>query len=100
MKRIVTRHPIIFALLAIMLFLFSNVSMAMEGRQQVTIIGEVNEESQIIARDGTLYEIGMTEKGNEVKALISAVIEATGTVVEDAGVKILYIESFKILEQI
>jgi len=100
MKRIVTRHPIIFALLAIMLFLFSNVSMAMERRQKVTIIGEVNEESQIIARGGTVYEIGMTEKGNEVKALISAVIEATGTVVEDAGVKILYIESFKILEQI
>lgn len=74
--------------------------MAMEGRQKVTIIGEVNEESQIIARDGTVYEIGIADKGNEVKELISAVIEATGTVVEDAGVKILYIESFKILEQI
>lgn len=32
--------------------------------------------------------------------MISAVIEAIGVVVEEPGVKVLYIESFKILEQI
>lgn len=57
MKRVLAKHTVIFTLLAIMLLLFANVAQASENRQKLTIIGEVNEESQIVARDGAVYEI-------------------------------------------
>jgi hypothetical protein len=74
--------------------------MAMKEQQKVTIIGEVNEESQIIGRDGTVYEIAITEAGNEVMSYIGAVVEVQGTLVVQHDVNIIYITSFKILESI
>ena len=101
MEKIASRLPIIFALLLIFLLLFSVAAAANEDHQKVTIIGEVNDESQIVARDGTVYEIAFTEIGNEVAGLIGAVVEVTGVIVEEAvGLIILHIESYRIVEQI
>jgi len=100
MQKITSRLPIIFALLLIFLLMFSAAAAASKDLQKVTIIGEVNDESQIVVRDGTVYEIAFTEKGNEVAGLIGAVVEVTGVVVEEGGLKILHIESYIIVEQI
>lgn len=101
MQKITSRLPIIFALLLIFLLMFSAAAAASKDLQKVTIIGEVNDESQIVVRDGTVYEIAFTEIGNEVMKLIGAVVEVTGFVVEEeGGLKILHIESYRIVEQI
>ena len=99
MKRIISRHPIIFSLLLILLVLPA-AAMAMEEQQKVTIIGEVNEDSQIVGRDGTVYEIAITEVGNEVMSYIGAVVEVQGSLIVENNVNIVYITSFKLLESI
>jgi hypothetical protein len=38
-----------------------------------TIVGEVNEQYQIVTKDGTIYEIADTELGEEVLKFIGAV---------------------------
>jgi len=101
MKKIASRLPIIFALLIIFLLLLSAAATASQNYQKVTIIGEVNDESQIVASDGTVYEIAYTGKGIAVAKLIAAVVEVIGFVEEEeGGIKILHVESYKIVEQI
>lgn len=99
MKRITSRHPIIFSLLLLSLML-PTAAMAMKEQQKVTVIGEVNDESQIVGRDGTVYEIAITEVGNEVMSYIGAVVEVQGTLRVENDVNIIYITSFKIIESI
>ena len=65
----------------------------------VTIVGEVNDEYQIVAKDGTIYEIADTELGNEVLKLVGSVVEVTGDVNEEDGVKVLDVKSFKAKEE-
>jgi hypothetical protein len=101
MKKIASRLPIIFALLLIFLLMLSATATAIQDNQKITIIGEVNDESQIVASDGTVYEIAFTEKGNEVARLIAAVVEVIGSVLEnERGIKLIFIESYRIVEQI
>jgi hypothetical protein len=101
MNKTASRLPFIFALLLVFLMMFSTAATANQGDQKVTIIGEVNDESQIVANDGTVYEIAFTEKGNEVARLIASVVEVIGSVLEnEMGTKLLFIESYRILEQI
>jgi hypothetical protein len=61
----------------------------------VTIVGEVNDQYQILFKDGTIYEIADTEKGDEVLQFIGSVVEVTGLVEEEDGVKVLDVKSFK-----
>jgi len=61
----------------------------------VTIVGEVNDQYQIVAKDSTIYEIADTEKGDEVLQFIGSVVEVTGQVEEKDGVKVLDVKSFK-----
>jgi len=65
----------------------------------VTIVGEVNDQYQIVAQDGIIYEIADTELGNEVLKLIGSVVEVTGDVKEEDGVKVLDVKSFKAREE-
>lgn len=101
MKKIASRLPFIFAFLLIFMLMLSAAAAVSQDYQKVTIIGEVNDESQIVAHDGTVYEIADTGKGIEVARLIAAVVEVTGFVEEEEGViKILHIEFYRIVEQI
>ena len=61
----------------------------------VTIVGEVNDEYQIVAKDGMIYEIADTELGNEILKHIGEVVEVTGDVEEEDGVKVLDVKSFE-----
>jgi hypothetical protein len=62
-------------------------------------VGEVNDQYQIVARDGTIYEIADTETGDQVLQFIGSVVEVTGQVQEDDGVKIIDVKSFKLKEE-
>jgi len=62
-------------------------------------VGEVNDQYQIVAQDGIIYEIADTELGNEVLKLTGAVVEVTGDVKEEDGVKVLDVKSFKAKEE-
>jgi hypothetical protein len=93
MKKIFFSFSIVFVVLfAFSVFLSSPV---IAEPTSVTIVGEVNDQYQIVAKDGTVYEIADTELGNEVLKHISEVVEVTGDVEEDDGIKVIDVKSFQ-----
>jgi hypothetical protein len=63
-----------------------------------TITGKVNDSYQIVADDGRIYEIGITEKGDEVVELIDKRVKVTGIIEESEGEKIINITSYEVIE--
>ena len=97
MRKYFSRFSIVFVvLLAFSVFLSSPV---IAEPSSVTIVGEVNDQYQIVAKGGTIYEIADTELGNELLKHIAEVVEVTGDVEEEDGVKILDVKSFEIKGQ-
>ena len=97
MKKLFSRFLIVFAvLLTLSVFLPGPV---IAEPTTVTIVGEVNDQYQIVTKDGTIYEIADTELGEEVLKFIGAVVEVTGDVIEEDGVKVLDVKSFKAKEE-
>ena len=97
MKKKFPRFTIVFGvLLALSVFLPSPV---IAEPTTVTIVGEVNDQYQIVTKDGTIYEIADTELGEEVLKFIGMVVEVTGDVKEEDGVKVLDVKSFKAKEE-
>ena len=97
MKKFSTRVSIVFVVvLAFSVFLSSPV---IAEPTSVTIVGEINDQYQIVAKDGTIYEIADTELGNELLTHIGEVAEVTGDVEEEDGVKVLEVKSFQTREE-
>ena len=94
MKKFISRFSIVFVVLLAFSVFFSSPVIA--EPTTVTIVGEVNDEYQIVAQGGTIYEIANTKLGNEVLKYIAAVVEVTGNVKEEDGVKVLYVKYFKV----
>jgi hypothetical protein len=64
---------------------------------EMTIIGQVNYFYQIMA-DGQVYEVANTSMGDDlVMNYIAEKVEVTGTVEEKEEVKIITVESFKVV---
>ena len=97
MKKIFFRLSIVFVVLFVFSVFLSNRAIA--EPVSVNIVGEINDEYQIVAKDGTIYEIADTELGNEVLKHIGEVVEVTGDVEEDDGVKVLDVKSFQTKEE-
>ena len=76
MKKFFIRFLIAFVVLLVFSVFISSPVIA--EYDTITIVGEVNDEQQILTRDGFYYEIGETEVSSEVLSLAGSVIEATG----------------------
>jgi len=97
MKKNFPRFSIVFVVLFAFSVFFSIPVIA--EATSITIVGEVNDQYQIVAKDGTVYEIADTELGNELLKHIGEVAEVTGDVEEEDGVKVLDVKSFEIKEE-
>ena len=63
----------------------------------MTIVGQVNYSYQIMA-DGQIYEVANTSMGDDlVMNYIAEKVEVTGTVEEKEEMKIITVESFKVV---
>jgi hypothetical protein len=72
-------------------------AMAAAG-EEVNITGTINGESQLVDESGTVYDIGDSEKGNEVMDLVGKKVSVKGTVMEAEGIKIIMITAFNVIE--
>lgn len=63
----------------------------------MTITGTVNENYQIVADDGQVYEVADTEKGDEVVDLVGKKVKVTGTVEESYGEKVITMTSYEVI---
>ena len=67
---------------------------------EVTIVGTVNGDYQIETDYGDVYEVGVSDEGDELVEHVGARVEVTGTVEEDEdGVKIIMVTSFIFIEE-
>lgn len=94
MKKFSYRISMAFVVLLAFSVFFSNLVAA--EPTTVTIVGEVNDQYQIVTKDGTIYEIADTEMGDELLKFVGSVVEVTGEVLEEAdGVKIIDVKHFE-----
>jgi len=65
--------------------------------ETVTIAGTVNEDYQIVADNGQIYQVADTEKGDEVIDLVGKKVKVTGTVEESDGEKVITVTSYEVI---
>ena len=66
---------------------------------EVTLIGEVNENYQLVA-NGQVYEIADTPKGNEMaENFISSKVKFTGTLEEKNEMKTITVTNFEVMAE-
>jgi len=66
---------------------------------EITITGTINDTYQIVAENGTVYEVADTDMGNDLLNHVGSTVEVIGEVVEEEGVKVINVKSYKILEK-
>jgi len=65
----------------------------------VTVVGTVNDENQIVDNDGTVYDVADNEKGEELMEHVGKKIQVMGTVMEGDDGKLITITSFTVVEE-
>ncbi len=86
-----------YLLVLVFFVLFS--AQAVVGTENMSIVGVVNSDAQILTDDGELYNIGATEKSGEVEMLEGKRVEVTGEVVEVDGENYIEIEEYIVVEK-
>lgn len=66
---------------------------------QVTIKGTVNEDAQIVADDGEIYEVADSELGREVVTLVGAKVLVMGTIEEREGKRVVTVTAYQVLDE-
>ena len=73
------------------------VGYAMAG--SMTVLGTIGDDNTITDESGTVYQIGETEKGDDVVEMSGKKVEVMGTVEEGSdGSKTIMIESYNVVE--
>ena len=67
--------------------------------ESIVIIGTINEYSQIVADNDQVYEIGDTEKGEELAQLVDRRVRVTGTVIEEEDTKVIMVTSYEVTKE-
>jgi len=65
----------------------------------VTIVGTVNDENQIVDDAGTAYDVADNEKGDELIEHVGKKIQVKGTVTEGDDGRLITITSYTVIEE-
>jgi hypothetical protein len=66
---------------------------------EVNLSGVVNDEAQLVADDGTVYEIDEGEQGDMLVELVGRAVNVTGTLKEEGGMQFISPSSFRVIDQ-
>jgi len=67
--------------------------------EETTITGTINDTYQIVSDNGTVYEVADTDMGDDLLNNVGKTVEVTGVVMEEEGIKVINVKSYKILEK-
>ena len=90
------RYLLIGLCAVFMIVWLSGLAISQDG---VVIIGTVNADLQVIADNDQVYEIGDTEKGEELRGLVDEKVKVTGTVEEYDGAKVITVTSYEVIKE-
>ena len=79
------------------LFIFLTVPFQV-GAAEVTVVGVVTDNYQVVTDEGTVYDVADTDTGNEMLNHVSRKVEVVGEISGDEEVKVLSVSSFVVLE--
>lgn len=66
--------------------------------EPVVIQGQVTEDNQLMDEAGIVFDSADTEAGNEMVENVGQKVEIEGTLMEDEGIKVISVESFRTIE--
>jgi hypothetical protein len=68
--------------------------------EEVTIVGEITEDHQIVTEDSKVYEVADTDMGDDLmnQVDVGKKVKITGTVKEEDGQKVIDVTSYEIIE--
>ncbi|MBN2122913.1 MAG: hypothetical protein JW821_01350 [Deltaproteobacteria bacterium] len=94
MKRSAKLFLIVFCVLAIPAMLLSLGSRDVYAADEMTVVGTVNADGDLVGDDGQTYYIGENEKGDELANQANKKFEVKGTVSEKEGAKTIMVTEF------
>jgi hypothetical protein len=65
----------------------------------VTIVGTLNEDNQIVDDAGAVYDVAENDMGEEVMEHVGKKLQVKGTVMEEEDAKMITITSYTVLEE-
>jgi hypothetical protein len=66
---------------------------------EITITGTINDTYQIVADNGTVYEVADTDMGNDMLDHVGKTVKVIGEVIEEDGVKVINVKSYNVMEK-
>ncbi len=93
---------IVVTIVSLMLILGFSTVMAVAAESQenepVTLSATVNDNFQIVASDGTVYEVDTNDEGNKLVEEVGKKVEVTGVIEIVDDIKSITVLSYKLLE--
>jgi hypothetical protein len=67
---------------------------------EVTIVGEITEEHQIVTEDSQIYDVADTDMGDDLmnQVDVGKKVKIKGTVKEEEGQKVIDVTSYEVIE--
>ena len=94
MKKNMKHIFLVTLIISLTVFLLGN---ALAG-SEVSILGVINIDGQLVDDSGIAYDIADSEEGSELMEMVGQKVTIKGTVMEAEGTKIITVLSFKLIE--
>ncbi|MDD5724008.1 MAG: hypothetical protein PHY29_09790 [Syntrophales bacterium] len=92
----VRRFVGLFVVLAALIVLIPGLAL---GGNTISIVGEVNDDFQLVVNDGQVFEIMTDDKGEELIGHAGEMVKVTGEVVAEGADRSIKVLSYEVLEQ-
>lgn len=89
------KHIFLITLIIILTVFLSGVGLA---ESEVSILGVINEDGQLVDDSGMAYDIAENDEGSEIMEMVGQKVAVKGTVMHAEGTKIITVLSFKLME--
>lgn len=88
------------ALITVGVLSFALIFSSQAFADEVTIIGEMTDQHQIVTKDNVVYEVADTDIGDDLmdRVEVGKKVKITGTVSEQEGQKVIDVTSFELVE--
>jgi hypothetical protein len=87
-----------FRILAVSVMVLMLASPVLAVEREVTVIGQVNDNYQVVTDLGAVYEVEDTDMGNDLLDHVGKKVEVTGTVTKEDEVLYIKVASYVVLE--
>ena len=67
--------------------------------QELMITGTINNASQIVDKDGQIFDVADTQQGKELVTHVGLKVQAKGTVMESEGKKQISVSAYEIIKE-